>query len=408
MEPHKHSSVETDYLQEAVLDASIQFPHALSKNALNPKGVFLTGVTGLLGAYLLDELLHKTQALVYCLVRAETKELAGQRLIKHMQAYGLWQPALAHRVIAMAGDVAQPRFALSETQFQELAEQVDVIYHSAGLINMRYSYARLKPTNVLGVVEGLRLAGLVKTKPFHFVSSIAVFYSDAHPPHLTLHESDVPQFHPGLKGDYGKSKWVADRLVAAAQARGLPACIYRPTRIMGHSRTGALNDTRELLPRVVKGCIQMGAYPDWDIDVTWVPVDYVSRTMVHVASKPQAFGQAFHLFNPAPIPWRVLMDNLHNLGYALQEIPHEQWRQELRHHATHNSAVDQADKAFYAALMMAFTGLHYLFHQRPPFDAAQTLAVLADSGISCPPIDPALIAVYVAYWQKNGFLPAPA
>lgn len=407
MEPHKNPAIETDYIQEAVLDASIQFPHALSEHALDPQGVFLTGVTGLLGAYLLDELLHKTQAVVYCLVRAETEADARQRLIKNMQAYGLWQADLAHRVIPVVGDVSQPRFALSAAQFYELADQVDVIFHSAGLINMRYSYARLKPTNVLGVVEGLRLAGLVKTKPFHFVSSIAVFYSDAHPSDVLLKETDIPQFHPGLKGEYGKSKWVADRLVAAAQARGLPACIYRPTRIMGHSQSGALNDTSELLPRVIKGCIRMGLYPSWDIEVTWVPVDYVSRTMVHVASQAQAFGKAFHLFNPVPIAWCRLMENLRSLGYALKEISHDQWRSELRYHATHNSDVAPHDKEFYAALMMAFTGLHYLFHHRPPFDAHNVLQALQGSGISCPPIDHDLIATYIRYWQQSGFLPAP-
>lgn len=408
MEPQNHISIATDYSQEIILDTTIQFPHPLSEHALNPRGFFVTGVTGLLGTYLLDELLHKSQASIYCLVRADNEASAWQRLIRNMQAYGLWHSALESRIVPIAGDVAQPRFGLSEARFQELAKQVDVIFHSAGLINMRYSYARLKPTNVLGVVEAMRLAGLVKTKPFHFVSSIAVFYSDAHPPHLTLHESDVPQFHPGLKGDYGKSKWVADRLVAAAQARGLPACIYRPTRIMGHSRTGALNDTSELLPRVIKGCIQMGVYPDWDIEVTWVPVDYVSSAMAYLSTRPQAFGKAFHLFNPVPIRWRALMGNLRGLGYALQEMPHEQWRKELRYHATHNDAVGQADKAFYATLMMAFTGLHYLFHQRPPFDASRTLEELANSGITCPPIDSTLIGTYVAYWQKSGFLPTPA
>jgi thioester reductase-like protein len=337
------------------------------------------------------------------LVRAEDSATAKQRIIRHLQAYGLWQDAFDGRVIALAGDVAQPRFALGEARFQDLAERIDIIYHSAGSINMRHSYARLKPTNVLGVIEALRLAGLVKTKPLHFVSSIAVFYSDAHPADQTLLEIDIPQYHPTLKGDYGKSKWVADRLVAAAQERGLPAAIYRPTRIMGHSRTGALNDTTELLPQVLKGCIEMGLYPDWEIDITLVPVDYVSRSMVYLAGQQRAWSQAFHLFNPTPIHWLKLMAILRGLGYPLEAVPYEDWRQELKNRATQ----DTLGREFYAALVLAFTGLHYLFHERPPFDDRNIREGLAGSGIHCPPIDQDLIGAYVAYWQNSGFLPKP-
>ena len=398
----------TYFEQEAILTDEIQFQNPLSKYALNPQAIFLTGATGLVGGFLLEELLQKTEAVIYCLVRAENTQAAKQRLVQHLESYGLWQTDFEQRVIPVIGDLALPSFGLSDDAFYNLASKIDVIYHSAGWINLLYPYSRLKPINVSGVEQSLRLASLIQTKPFHFVSSIAVFYSDAHSENEILHENDVPLFHSSLKADYGKSKWVADRLVALAQARGLPACIYRPVRIMGSSKTGALNDNSELLPRLLKGCIKMGIYPSWDIEITLVPVNYVSSAMVQLAKQETSWGNAFHFFNPAPIAWLKLMVIFKRLGYNMKEVNSEQWSQELRHFATWENPDDVDSKRFFAMLMVAFTGMHYLFHQRPPFDGHNIESGLVGTGVVCPPIDEFLIGKYVSYWQKTGFLPTPA
>ncbi len=391
--------------QEAILNSEIQFKNPLSRHAVNPQAILLIGATGLVGSFLLEELLQKTEAVIYCLVRANDIQAAKQRLIQHLESYDLWQEKFESRVIPIVGDLIEPSFGLTDSEFYNLASTIDVIYHSAGWINLLYPYARLKSINVTGVEHSLRLASLVQTKPFYFVSSIAVFYSDAHPATEILYEDDIPLFHSSLKADYGKSKWVADRLVADAHSRGLPTCIYRPVRIMGSSKTGMLNDNSELLPRLLKGCIKMGIYPAWDIEITLVPVDYASRAMVHLAKQETNWGKAFHLFNAAPIAWQHLMAILKNIGYAMNEVSPEKWSQELRYYATWDNPEDTDSKRFFAMLMVAFTGSHYLFHPRPPFDGQNIESGLANSDIFCPPIDEKLIGKYVSYWQKTGFLP---
>jgi thioester reductase-like protein len=395
---------ESYYTQETQLAADIEFNAPLTEHALNPKAVFLTGSTGLVGSFLLAELLKNTQADIYCLVRAENCEQGKQRLITHLQSYQLWQDNYYARVHIVIGDLAQPLFNLTQSEFNQLANTIDVIYQSAGWINLLFPYAKLKPINVTGVETALRLASLIKTKPFHFVSSIAVFYSDAHSSADTLYENTLPKFHPSLKADYGKSKWVADRLVANAQAKGLPATIYRPVRILGDSQTGILNDNSELLPRLIKGCIKMGLYPTWDISITLVPANYVAQAMVYLAQFDSSFGKAFHCFNKHEIQWTDLMGILKDLGYAMQPVSAEEWSKQLRHFATWD---EQHDKQFFSMLMLSFMGMHYLFHQRPAFDGANIDNALANSNITCPAIDHDLINRYVHYWQQSGFLPLP-
>ena len=121
----------------------------------------------------------------------------------------------------MAGDLTQPHFGLSNDRYRELAGRTDSIYHSAGCVNMALPYARLKPVNVTGTLEVLRFAGSVSTKVLHFLSSMAVFFSDAHANGNLLTETEAPIYDPSLKGGYSKTKWVADRLVAQRSAERL-------------------------------------------------------------------------------------------------------------------------------------------------------------------------------------------
>ena len=389
-----------DFEREAKLNESFLFPQPLKTNPLSPQTVFLTGSTGVLGVFLLEEWLRATPATVVCLVRAPDDATAQSRIIAHLQAYGLWNEIYADRLVAIAGDISQPSFGWTKDIFRHWAEQVDLVCHSAGSISMSQPYARLKPVNVNGVMEAMRMAATGHTKPFHFISSIAVFYSDAHPASKVLYETDTPLYHPTIKGDYGKSKWVADRLVATAQERGLPAVIYRPTRIMGHSQTGALNDTSEILPQLIRSCLLMGYYPDWDIEITWIPVDYLSRSVIALSGKQEAWGKSLHFFNPAPIKWKKLMEHFQACGYKLEETSYDNWRQEVKKRTVQG----MPEREFFAGILLAFTGMHYLFHSRPKFDNTEIMNLLTDTGIHCPRINLQMIEAYTGYWQKRGFI----
>src|SRR5262249_1060269 len=85
-----------------------------------PRAVLLTGATGFLGAYLLRTLLRETTARVYCLVRPGRQD-AGERVRRNLQALGIWAPAFAPRVHAVAGDLLRPGLGLAADLFERLA-----------------------------------------------------------------------------------------------------------------------------------------------------------------------------------------------------------------------------------------------------------------------------------------------
>jgi thioester reductase-like protein len=394
-------------LADSALSPDIRFRQPVSPHALKPRAVCLTGATGFLGGYLLHELMLRTDTEAYCLVRAPDETQATRRLVNHLSSYGLWGEGFRRRIhIIPVQDLADPQFGMADDAYRDLARTVDAIYHSAGTLNMAFPYDRSKRTNVTGTEETIRFAATEKTKAMHFLSSLVVLFTDAHTQNTLLTEDDEPAYDDTLRGGYGKSKWVADRLVAAAGKQGMPATIHRPVRTMGTGATGAMNDLEDILPLLLKACVLLQACPVLDIRVTMVPVDVVTRAMVHLGGRDSAWGKAFHYFHPDPLPWNDLMGLIRDLGYRLDPMSYDDWRRSLKRGSVDTSQ-PRDRQTFLAHAFLATLAPHFLFYRRPPMSAANLEAGLRGTGIVYPPIDTNLIRTYFDYWRKVGFVPHP-
>jgi thioester reductase-like protein len=392
----------SDWQRDAVLDPALRFTAPLAPTD-GARRVLLTGATGMLGAHLLDELLRTTAAEFVCLVRAPGPAAAGARLRAQLDALALPAPGLDARVRVVAGDLGGPELGLDPEVYEELAAEVDAIIHAGAAINFLRPYSALRAVNVGGTEAVLRLAAGHRRKPVHYLSSLAVFFGQLQDPLAVIDETDEPS-PTGLRSGYAQSKWVAERLVLAAGARGLPATIIRTARISGHSRTGATSSWPDLINRMIKACVLLGAYPRLDIEIGMIPVDFVTRATVHIIRQPAALGRSFHLFNPQPLPWLGLIEQLIACGYALIELEYSQWRDRLKQAAV---AADRPERDSLAGLWMTLASNRSLLVPRPRYLSSNFTQVCGDSGIACPPIGAKLVARYVDFFVRTGYLPAP-
>lgn len=394
---------------EALLDPQITLQGTLETSISKPNAIFITGATGFLGAFLLHDLLQQTEANLYCLVRAADLECGKKRLQVNLEAYGLWQEAFGHRITPVLGNLTQPKLGFSDSQFHKLAEQIEVIYHSAALLNWVYPYSALKSSNVLGTQEVLRLACHGRVKPVHYVSTVAVFEASDYANQIVT-EQVQPAHGSGVYLGYSQSKWVAEKLVLQARDRGLPVCIYRAPFISGHSQTGSWY-TDDFVCRMIKGCLEMGAFPDLDYQFEMAPVDYISQGIVYLSHRSQSLGQTFHLMNPQPVHLHQFIEWLQAAGYPVQKIPYKQWLEQLRGPTVSSSHSLKPLQPFFTK-RWADTGLTLpeLYQQsfKPRFSCQDTLAALSNSLIACPLFDAALLKTYLSYFVQQEFLPSPS
>ena len=387
-----------DMSAEAQLDPAIDPQSARGPDRGEPTTIFLTGATGFIGAFLLDELLRQTRATIYCLVRASQPNEARERIRKNLTSYSLLNGEQSSRVVPIVGDLSQPGFGLSPSEMDLMSDRVDVVYHCGALVKWTYPYAALKGSNVLGTQEILRLACRTKIKPVHFISTIGVFSSPAFAAEVVREDDSLESSGPLFVG-YAQSKWIAEKLVTVARSRGLPVGIYRPGT-GGHSETGAFNEADHNC-RLIKGCIELGSAPDLDLLLQIAPVDYVIQTLVYLSRREESFGKTFHLVNPRPLPWKELVTWTREFGYPLQEVSFEEWRtQLLAQVASSQSSALYALSPFLSDSILDFAKL-------PRFDCRQTLAALAGTSLTCPPLDSELLRTYFSAFIRGGFLQAP-
>ncbi|HBK24338.1 MAG TPA: non-ribosomal peptide synthetase, partial [Planktothrix sp. UBA10369] len=385
---------------EIILDDAIQPPNQDYQFTANPVNILLTGVTGFLGIHLLAEILDKTKANIYCLIRSNHLEAAQAKINDKLKTFQLGNEHQSQRIIPVIGDLSQKYLGLCEPDFLELAEKIDVIYHNGAWVNALYPYSVLKPANVLGTEEILRLACLNKVKPVHFISTISVF-SAAYAQGNLIQESDPLGINHGLNAGYTQSKWVAEKLILAARQRGLPITIFRASRIIGHSKTGICN-TQDLFCRMIKGCIQLGMVPDFgDSSEDLTPVDYVSAVIVHLARQETSLGKAFHLLNCHPTPNNNLFNSIREMGYPLESISFEKWRSHLAEHCKINK-----DNVL-APVLSNFSDDNVEPGNPPQFDYQNTLRGLKETDFNFPPIDNSLLKTYFDYFVQSGYLIPP-
>ncbi|HAX70809.1 MAG TPA: hypothetical protein DCY14_14450 [Anaerolineae bacterium] len=385
---------------EAVLDADITAGDLEYNHVNEPKHILLTGATGFVGAFLLHDLLNQTSADIHCLLRAESIEQGRGRLKRNLSNYLLWDDSFMERIQPVLGDLGSPQFGLDDEAFEMLASQIDWIYHNGAMVNFVYPYDAHKASNVLGTQEILRLASRRRLKPVHHVSTLSILHNGDHDDGRVYCETDDLDQTGAPFGGYAQSKWVAEKLVMEAGARGIPYAIYRPGLVSGHSQTGAWN-TDNMISSMTRACLLLGTAPDLDVVANIVPVDFVSAAIVHLSKQPENWKQVYHLENPSPLHLDPLVEWLNTEGFQPRKVSFEEWRAQLF------KAVAHLESGGWEPYLPLIEEVEEKQIFMPRIDLSNTLAKLEGSGIVCPPVDGQLLSTYIQAFITQGLIERP-
>ena len=345
--------------------------------------VLVTGATGFLGAFLLDELLRITgqDTRYYCLVRDQNSERGrpGNRVLENLKFYGLAGQSEEDRIIPVMGDLTQPRLGLKDAEYRELADKIDLIFHCAASVNYAYPYSAAKPHTVGGTLEVLKFACISTTKPVQYISSNGIFPGGDDVPYLENNQIDG--FLDRMEGGYNQAKWVAERLVWSAVSRGLPACIFRPGNIGHHSATGAFNPN-DFLSLIMKACARLGCAPlapDWFFEMT--SVDFLASAITRIADDARHFGKVYNVVQQDPVPADRVFAYMESQGYVTERVPIGEWKSRLE------GMADRDEDMELKVLVRSLESVEPYLADTSVYDISQFAKAISEIGLTMPTVD---------------------
>jgi thioester reductase-like protein len=279
--------------------------HQDSQYRSNKRYTLLTGATGLVGRYLMRDLLLKGHKLAV-LVRPTKQESVRERIETILQ---MWEEELGHRLprpVLLTGDVTEKNLGLNPKQTRWAKNFLDQIIHGAAVLKFHGATPDDDPwkTNLRGTANVLDFSRLCDISHFHYISTAYVCGKrDA-----TVFEDDL-DVNQEFRNDYEISKFEAEKLVRDSDCFKTKT-VYRPAVIVGDSQTGYtstfhglflyLRLMAMLIPEQKRNEDGVFETPisiplEGDEPRNVVPVDWVAKTICHLVSTPEAFGRTYHL-----------------------------------------------------------------------------------------------------------------
>lgn len=264
----------------------------------------LTGSTGLLGRYLLRDLLLAGQRVVV-VARSTAKETVMQRIEAILQPFEAELGVLLPRPVCFEGDLCQEFFGLDDGPRQWIAEHCSSMLHSAAALKFHEENdGEPWRTNVGGTRHALELCRDTGIKRMHYVST--AYVCGMRNDRIMEDTLDLGQ---AFRNDYERSKLEAETLVRE-DSHLQEVTVYRPAVIAGDSKTGYTNTYHGLYMYLKLMCIMARntepgpdgvRHTPMQLDTTGneprnvIPVDWTSAVITHLFRTPQSHGQTFHL-----------------------------------------------------------------------------------------------------------------
>jgi thioester reductase-like protein len=366
--------------------------------------VILTGSTGSLGNYLLQELVAAPAvSRIFCLNRSKDAATSQQRAFIFRGAEANFE-----KVTFIQTDLSQEYFGIPQDIFATMLECVNVIIHNAWAVDFNKTVQSYEHTHITGVRRFIdfSLASGCRAK-IVFISSIASVGNwtanhliDEHvPERIMLGDHSLP-----LPQGYGESKHVAESILGiAAQKSGVPITIVRAGQLAGPSDGRSEWNRHEWVPSLVLSSMAMGILPDrlGNLDeVGWVPMDWAAKSVWEVATAKNTTGATVaHVVNPKTISWSALVPTIRSASGREKEITvvsYEEWIDELRKVSLDKEEVERVPAV---KLLEFYEGLLSKESQMPTLATVET-EKMSDTMREMTAVDEEMVRKWVETWCR--------
>jgi nucleoside-diphosphate-sugar epimerase len=273
-----------------------------------PLDALITGFPRLLARGLVRRLLNEHPESVARVLVAPDERAAADSFRETLA------PELRERVVLVSGRVMDTDLGLPGPEIEGLLGSVTHVFHAAAL--QTGPRAALRRHNVDATGRLLELAGEMRAlERFCFFST--AFVSGDRAGLIREEELFAGQ---SFRTAFERTMAEAEAMLRDQMPR-LPITVFRPSSMIGHSRTGepdSLDDGPNYLVRLLVRLpaeIPLVLPGTGVVPLNIVPIDYVVRAAVAIARSPEAESRTFHLTDPNPLSARQAFEILSDLAH---------------------------------------------------------------------------------------------
>ena len=374
----------------------------------------LTGATGLVGRFVLAELLRNGNY-VATLVRDRASASARLRIEESIEPFESDTSLIRPRVIAF--DLTRPGLGISDADRRWLQGKRLGVIHSAASIRFQGTGPDAEPylSNVRGTENLLNFLRDCDVECFHYVSTAYVTSRSGDPTtaHLPRREVEVARGASG-GNDYESSKIQSERMILDCSWLKSKT-ILRPSIIVGDSQTyysstfHGFYAALQIANQVVKlpGSSQLGGgYFRKQLGLSerdtknFVTVDWVARAIVRIALNPKLHGRIYHLTNPQTV-------SCADVQAAIEEALQPQISRDAAQYGSSPLDPQASQSSMPGSFREQLAVYETYFNCDPAFDCSNTLAVLPD--LPCPRVSVELLVSLARFaLQANFGWPRPS
>src|SRR5713101_35841 len=340
----------------------------------------VTGFPNLLCRELIERIARsKPDHALFILAQAKFAKDAG-RLVTRLKH---------RRAEVVIGDVADMHLGLAGEEYERLGAQVTQVFHLAAISYLGLPKETAWRVNVEGTHNVVDFAReCLHLERLEHLSSCYVSGD-----RVGVIEEDELECGQRFRNAFEETKFLAEKCVAKS-AEHLPVAIYRPSSVVGSSRTGEIDRfdgplylALHWITSSLTGSLPLPGNGSTPMNV--VPIDFVADAIWALGQNPRAIGRVFHLVDPHPASARRICDQI--ARRANKQLP------------KFNFSAKAADVLLRLPGLEKLTrperaGIHYV-NQMALYNGRATRELLEASGIRCPSL-PEYLEVVSEYFRR--------
>lgn len=375
------------------------------------KAVLLTGVTGFLGAHLLEQLLYVKDVKIYCLIREKNNTPPKERIRKILHYYfdTKYDDVLEKRIFVVNGDITNKMLVEDSDTYDTILAEVDTVIHCAARVKHFGSKEKFLAINAFGT-ENIAKFCHRKHKKLIYISTLSVsgnmleggYVEQSNIKTNTIFNEQNLYIQQKLNNIYAYSKFLGERSILDLINDGLNAKIIRIGNITNRSYDMKFqkNIYENAFVNRLKSVVNIKIIPENlnHFYLEFSPVDYVAKAVIQIAQIDHTCN-VYHLFNHKHIAIDKFIKILKKIGIDIHYVTPEQFSKQIEEYMK-----DEKKRSFIEGIIIDLSKDKTLEYQtNTTIKSDFTIQLLKKLGFEWPEITEEYVKNYMLYFKEHDY-----